>query len=123
MGETKHIQIRNIDQPPAGGKVLVMDGAGIVVEWTPEAVEIFGWPSAEAIGRKLSELIIPLRHRDAHEMGLKRFVGGGPGALLGRTLEIVAIDRENREFNLEIHIAAEKTADGYRFATSARKLA
>ncbi len=123
MSETKNIQSRNIDQPNAGGEVLVMDGAGIVVEWTPQAVEIFGWPRSEAIGRKLSELIIPLRNREAHEIGLRRFVGGGPGALLGRTLEIVAIDRENREFNLEIRIAAEKTADGYRFATSARKLA
>lgn len=122
MSEPKNPESRDAGQKHANGDVLVMDAAGIVIEWTPQAVAIFGWPVEEAIGRKLSELIIPLRHRDAHEMGLKRFIGGGPGALLGRTLEIVAIDRENREFNLEIRIVAEKTPDGYRFATSARKL-
>lgn len=94
-----------------------MDGAGMVVEWTPQAEEIFGWPREEAVGQKLSARIIPQRHRAAHEAGLKRFLAGGPGALLDRTLKIVAIDRDGREFNVEIRITAEKRGDNYRFAT------
>jgi len=102
--------------------VLVMDGAGLIVEWTPNAEKIFGWPREEAVGQKLSARIIPERHRAAHEAGLKRFLAGGAGALLDRTLQIVAIDREGREFNLEIRITAEQRGDGYQFVACARRV-
>ena len=102
--------------------VLVMDGAGLIVEWTPNAEKIFGWPREEAVGQKLSARIIPERHRAAHEAGLKRFLAGGAGALLDRTLQIVAIDREGREFNLEIRISAEQCGDGYQFVACARRV-
>ncbi len=94
----------------------------MVVEWTGVAEGIFGWSRAEATGKKLSALIIPERHRGAHETGLKRFLAGGPGALLDRTLEIIAIDHAGREFTVEIRITAEKSDFGYRFATSARRV-
>lgn len=102
--------------------VLVMDGSGRIVEWTPTAEAVFGWASDEAVGRKLSELIIPERFRSMHEAGLKRYMTGGPGAVLNRAIEIAAIDRDGREFEVEVHIRPQKTADGYRFATSARRI-
>ncbi len=104
----------------ASPAVLVMDGAGMVVEWTPDAEAIFGWPRADAVGKRLSALIIPERLRAAHEAGLKYFLAGGPGKLIDQTIQIVAIDRSGREFDVELRITAEKSERGYRFATSAR---
>jgi PAS domain S-box-containing protein len=106
----------------AAPTVLVMDGGGLVVEWSAQAERMFGWPRADAIGRRLSALIIPVRHRGAHEAGLRQFLAGGPGALLNRAIRISAIDRDRVEFDIEIQITPKKTADGYRFATSARRL-
>ncbi len=116
--KNNHAQSPEIASPT----VLVMDGAGMVIEWTRDAEAIFGWPRADAIGKRLSALIIPERHRAAHEAGLRRFLAGGPGALLDRTLEIIAIDHAGREFNVEIRITAEKSDNGYRFATAARRV-
>lgn len=99
-----------------------MDAAGLIVEWTPDAEAIFGWPRAEAIGRLLSAVIIPERHRAAHEAGLRRFLESGRGGLLDRTIEIVAVDRDGREFDAEVRIAAERSADGYRFPATVRRL-
>src|ERR1700687_5661362 len=87
--------------------VLVMDGAGMVVAWTPDAEAIFGWPSADAVGKRLSALIIPERLRAAHEAGLKYFLAGGPGKLIDQTIQIVAIDHTRREFDVELRITAE----------------
>ena len=106
----------------ASPAALIMDGAGIVVEWTRDAEAIFGWQRTEAVGKKLSALIIPERQRAAHEAGLKYFLAGGPGTLIDRTLKIVAIDRAGREFNVEFRITAEKSDAGFRFATSARRV-
>ncbi len=111
------------DEPTGGGAAdttLVMDGGGLVVEWTAAAERIFGWTRAEAVGQRLSELIIPERHREMHEAGLKRFLATGRGALLGRPIEIVALNRDGREFPIELRITGEQTRDGWRFATSAR---
>lgn len=106
----------------ASPNVLAMDGAGMVVEWTRDAEAIFGWPRADAIGQRLSALIIPERLRAAHEAGLKYFLNGGPGRLIDQKIQIVAIDRAGREFNVELRITAEKSDHGHRFATSARRV-
>ena len=115
----KEKQSSEIASPSAA---LVMDGAGMVVEWTRDAEAIFGWPRAEAIGKRLSALIIPERLRAAHETGLKYFLAGGPGTLIDRTLQIDAIDRAGHEFKVEFRITAEKSDAGHRFATSARRV-
>jgi PAS domain S-box-containing protein len=106
----------------ASAAVLVMDGAGMVVEWTRDAEAIFGWSSDEAIGKRLSALIIPERLRAAHEAGLKYFLAGGPGKLIDQTIQIVAIDNNGREFDVELRITARKSEDGYMFATTARQV-
>jgi PAS domain S-box-containing protein len=95
-----------------------MDGAGIVVDWSAAAQERFGWSRDEAIGRKLSELIIPERHRAAHEAGLRHFMSSkGPGALLDRKLDLVMLHRDGREFPLAITIGSEGTGSAHRFPT------
>jgi PAS domain S-box-containing protein len=119
MSASAKKQSSEIASPAAA---LVMDGAGMIVEWTHDAEAIFGWSRAEAIGQRLSALIIPERLRAAHEAGLKYFLAGGPGTLIDRTLQIVAIDRDGHEFNVEFRITAEKSDAGHRFATSARRV-
>jgi PAS domain S-box-containing protein len=106
----------------ASAAALVMDGTGMIVEWTRDAEATFGWSRAEAVGKRLSELIIPERLRAAHEAGLKYFLAGGPGTLIDRALKIVAIDRAGSEFSVEFRITAEQSDHGYRFATSARRV-
>lgn len=101
--------------------VLAMDADGVIVEWSEAARGIFGWSREQVMGRRLSSVIIPERHREAHEYGLRRFLKSGQGALLGRAIEIVALDHEGREFPVEIKITAEKTGSGWRFATVARR--
>ena len=38
---------------------FVMDGDGNIVEWDEASEAIFGWTRDEALGARLSELIIP----------------------------------------------------------------
>lgn len=95
---------------------FVMDGAGMVIQWSPQAEELFGWTDAEAIGRRLSELIIPERHRAAHEAGLRRFMqGGSQGTLLNRPLDITMLHRDGHEFDLTVRIDSRATPTGRRF--------
>lgn len=84
--------------------VVVMREDGIVAGWNSVAEKIFGWSRAEAVGRELSELIIPLGHREAHRRGLKTYLETGRGPVLNRRIEISAIRSSCEEFPVELSI-------------------
>jgi PAS domain S-box-containing protein len=92
-----------------------MDSEGIVTAWNKSAEEIFGWPAGKAVGRRLSELIIPERYRTAHERGLQRFLETGKGPLLDRHVELLAKHRDGHEFPVELSVAAVKVRGGFVF--------
>ena len=84
--------------------VIVMDAAGLILDWNPQAERIFGWSRTEAIGRELADTIIPERSRGAHRHGLEQFLATGHGPLLNRTIEVTAIRRNGDEFPAETAI-------------------
>src|SRR5581483_4918334 len=53
---------------------VAIDAAGVIRDWNPQAEAVFGWSRAEALGRSLAELVIPLETRAAHRRGLERFL-------------------------------------------------
>ncbi len=94
---------------------IQMDMNGIITDWNSQAERIFGWSHDEAIGAKLSQLIVPETHRDAHEAGLERFLRTGQNTILGRRLELVATRRDGREIHVELSITALRRRDGFVF--------
>jgi PAS domain S-box-containing protein len=92
-----------------------MDEAGTIADWNTQAETIFGWPRSEAVGKSLSELIIPEIHRAAHKSGLQRFLRSGESAILGRRLEIEARRRDGREIKVELSVTALRRRDGFVF--------
>lgn len=99
---------------------FVMDADGRIAEWDSGAERIFEWTREQAIGEKLSDLIIPQRYRAAHEAGLQRFKASGQGALIGRAMQLDVVDAHGREFPIEITISMESEGGRFRFPTVAR---
>lgn len=95
--------------------VIVMDLDGHVLVWNEHAADCFGWSTAEAVGRKLSELIIPPEHREAHEQGLKRYLETGVGPVLNRHIEISGLHRDGREIPVELSITEADKFGGRLF--------
>ncbi|GAA0553087.1 ATP-binding protein [Paractinoplanes ferrugineus] len=79
-----------------------MDQEGRVTTWNDAAERLFGWPEAEAVGRRATELLIPQRFHDAHRAGLARVRRSGESRLAGQRLELTAVDRAGREFPIEM---------------------
>jgi PAS domain S-box-containing protein len=92
-----------------------MDETGVIVIWNSQAEKIFGWTRNEALGKILSELIVPEKHRAGHTSGLERFLRTGEGPILGRRLEIEAQQRDGREIKVELSVTALKRRDGILF--------
>jgi PAS domain S-box-containing protein len=85
--------------------VVVMDGRGLIREWNPQAVKIFGWSREDAVGRRLSDTIIPVHLREAHERGLQHFVRTGTGPVINTRVEITALRRDGSEFPVELTVS------------------
>src|SRR5579864_7346778 len=96
---------------------FVMDGEGNIVEWDDASERIFGWTRDEALGAKLSELIIPEHQRAIHEYGLTRYKATGQGKFIGKPIEIVTLHRDRSEVPIAISISMERDGEGYRFPT------
>ncbi len=77
--------------------VVTMNPTGEITEWNAEAENIFGWSRQEAVGRRMSDTIIPPQYQEAHERGLQRFLHTGEGPLLNKRIEITAVHRTGRK--------------------------
>ncbi len=102
-------QFRTITNAAQDG-ILMMDDDGIVVFWNRAAERIFGYSSAEAIGLSLHDVLAPSRYRDAFRDGFGHFVASGSGAVIGKTLELIAVRKGGGEFPMELSVSAVQRA-------------
>lgn len=102
--------------------VVTMDADGIIGSWNEQAAVIFGWSQAEAIGKRMSELIIPEELRAAHEHGLRHFLAKGDGPILRRRVEITALRRSGVHFPVELQVMPLKLGQEWFFSAFIRDI-
>ena len=85
--------------------VVVMGLDGRVLGWNERATALFGWSSDEAHRQDLTTLIVPPAFREAHDRGLERFLKTGEGPVLGRRIEVTALNRAGEEFPIELSVS------------------
>ncbi|HEX2204195.1 MAG TPA: ATP-binding protein [Longimicrobium sp.] len=85
---------------------VVTTGAdSVITGWSAHAETLFGWSAEEALGRALSETIIPERYREGHRAGVRRYLETGEVRILNQRIEISALRRDGREFPVELTVA------------------
>ena len=93
---------------------------GEIIEWNKKATEIFEIEANEAIGRKLSELIIP-QHLVAHHIkGMQRFRKTKKGKILNKRIEIEGKTKSGKQIFLELFIVPLKVGGSTFFTSSIR---
>lgn len=85
--------------------IIMMDQAGLIVEFNPAAEQVFGYTRAEAVGAQLADLIIPANLRGAHHKGLKHYLSTGEHAVLNQRIEVPATNKAGDELLVELAIS------------------
>lgn len=93
-----------------------------IVEWNRQATTLFGWSAHEAIGRRLTDTIIPPDLRERHLTALSTFATRTEHPLLGKRLEMPARCRDGSEIFVELSIVQIAAPAGPRFAASLRDI-
>jgi len=94
---------------------ISMDAGGFIIDWNRQAEITLGWSRDDALGRVLSDTIIPPRYRAAHLLGLEHFLGTGEGPVLDQRFEIEALHRDGHELPIELTISAVKAGASHVF--------
>jgi PAS domain S-box-containing protein len=103
--------------------VITIDDQGVTLGWSSRAQAMFGWTATDVVGRPIAEFIIPLALRDAHRQGLARYRDTGDGPVLGTVLTLNAVDRDGREFPIELAVStAVPSARGTTFIAFVRDI-
>jgi two-component system sensor histidine kinase/response regulator len=97
-----------------------MDAAGRVTDWNAQAERIFGWSKSEAIGKILSEFIIPEHRREAHKLRLQQLLESEARSNINDHLEMAATHRSGKEFPVELGISVIRTGATHSFAAFVR---
>ncbi|OWQ90684.1 hypothetical protein CDN99_10860 [Roseateles aquatilis] len=102
--------------------VVNIDREGRITRWNPQAEVVFGWQREEAVGRLLADTIVPERFREAHRIGLRRYLDTGVETVLNQRVELRALRRDGAEFPVELAITAIRTDDAVSFCAFLRDI-
>src|SRR5215212_9566129 len=106
----------------ANDAVVSIDERSIILDWNRTAERMFGWTREEAVGRMLTDLIVPPQHREAHHRGLARFMADRTPGILNRRIETTAIDRGEREFDIELSVWPVESGGRFTFSAFLRDI-
>jgi two-component system, NtrC family, sensor kinase len=94
---------------------IAMDASGTIVDWNPQAQEMFGFSRAQALGKSPAQTIIPEPYRRGFQQGLARFLQSGEGPFMGKRMELTALHQDGREFPVEMVVSPARIENAWFF--------
>jgi PAS domain S-box-containing protein len=102
--------------------IITIDQHGRIVEFNTAAEQIFGRTRDAVRGLEIATTIIPLRFREAHYHGLRRYLETGEARVLGKRIEVEALRANGDEFPVELAIVRVPNSDPPLFTAFLRDL-
>jgi PAS domain S-box-containing protein len=100
----------------ASDAIISADRHGNIRYFNPGAENTFGHLEQDVIGQPLTKLM-PERFRQAHTEGLQRHLHNRDARVIGRTIELIGLHKNGREFPIELSLASSEV-DGDLFFTA-----
>ncbi len=86
--------------------IIVLDDEDRISYLNSAAEGMFGYAQGEVLGKYMHDLFAPIRYRERYLAGLEKFWETGQGALIGKTVEFVAVRKGGLEFPIELSLSA-----------------
>ncbi|WP_180955972.1 hybrid sensor histidine kinase/response regulator [Monaibacterium marinum] len=103
--------------------IIVVDNRGLIIDFNGAATEIFGYTHEEAIGLPVADAIIPERFRNAHSLGLTRFIRTGEKTILDTGLVVLqGMRKDGSELPVEMSVASAEGPHGTIFVAFVREI-
>lgn len=100
----EHLLIRIMEA--AHDAVVLMNDKGSVTGWNSSAERIFGYTQTEAMGQDLHELLCRPEERIRFEAAFREFNHAGTGPVVGKTIELEAVDKWSKVVPIELSVSS-----------------
>ncbi|HEY9234369.1 MULTISPECIES: PAS domain S-box protein [Phenylobacterium] len=101
--------------------MVVIDERGFIQSFSSAAERLFGWTSAEIIGRNVN-LLMPSPYHEAHDGYLERYYRTHERRIIGVGRVVVGQRKDGSTFPMELAVGEMHTEDGRFFTGFARDL-
>ncbi len=99
--QSQHMQVI-VDHMLDG--IITIDGSGILQSFNPAAEAIFGYDSAEVLGKNV-KILMPEPHRSHHDLYIQNHMGKELGGIIGKDRELEGLHKDGHLFPIEVGIA------------------
>ena len=86
--------------------MLLMDPRGTISFWNPAAERILGWTQAEAVGKKIQDLVAPPPCPEATQKVFRDLEAIGLGQAVGETLELSLVRKDKTPIVAELALSS-----------------
>jgi PAS domain S-box-containing protein len=114
------VRFRSVVQS-APDAIILSDDKGKIIFWNGGAERIFGYSEDEILQRPF-EVLMPVRYRETHKVGIERLHATGKTPLVGNTVELEGLRKDGTEFPLELSLAMWSTGEGTFFTAILRDI-
>lgn len=119
---SENVALRQAITDAALDAIVITDEHGVIIEFNPNAEALFGYTRDDVVGLKISDKIVPERHRAAHDAGMKRYLREGTPHVIGQRVEIEAIKRDGTEFPIELTVLPVRAGGRLLFTANIRDI-
>jgi PAS domain S-box-containing protein len=84
--------------------IITIDHEGRITEFNPAAERTFGYRSQDVVGERLGDVIVPPSLREQHRLGLARYLATGEARVIGKRIEMTAVQADRVEFPVELTV-------------------
>ena len=102
--------------------VIIISEEGKIVNWDKKAEALFGWSEKEVLNKTLDYCIMPKVHSNLHKRGIAHYLKTGEHNILGKTIEVPAIKKDNTEIIISLIVSSVKRKNETQFISFIRDI-
>ena len=88
--------------------IILIDQQDNIIYWNPAAEKTFGYPESEAVGKKLSDLVVPQVGQEKQALLLKKL---NQNLISDKHFEFYALRKDRTAFPMDLSVASVKLKD------------